>query len=345
MKKQKLLIILPVLLLGLTGWIIGRNQELPQILIAIQSVQFSYLAFAGLLMGCYWLINAGILKTLFHTNPMPLTWKDAIQLTMVGQYYSAITPFASGGQPAQILSMSAKQIPVGRSTSLLMVKFLIYQISVVLYALGFFLWQYQYIRRTLAGGLTWILFGLILNGFLILLIVLALKKRDWLEEKLIRLVAFLSSKKKTFRVDFWNKKIIQSLDEYEKSAKEVQATPKLAGSIFILTLLQLSAYFAVSWAIYRSFGLGQIGIIRILALQSLLYMAISFIPTPGNAGASEGGFLVIFQLLFTGATLMPAMLLWRLITYYFNLMIGGLVTLYDHWECARIQQKKASSLG
>jgi hypothetical protein len=32
-----------------------------------------------------WLTNAGILVNLFRTNPVPLTWKNAIQLTMVGQ--------------------------------------------------------------------------------------------------------------------------------------------------------------------------------------------------------------------------------------------------------------------
>ncbi len=345
MNKQKFLILLPLLLLGLTTWIIGSNQEFPQILLAIRRVNFSYLAFACLLMGGYWLLNAGILKTLFHRNSNALNWKNAIQLTMVGQYYSAITPFASGGQPAQILSMSAKEIPIGRATSLLMVKFLIYQVTVVLYALGFFLWQYHYIQRTLAGSFAWILLGLALNGLLILLIVLALLKRDWMEAKLMRLVDFIGSRRANFQTESWKEKINRSLSDYETSAKEVQAAPKIAGKVFLLTLLQLTAYFAVSWAIYRSFGLSQIGVARILALQALLYMAISFIPTPGNAGASEGGFLVIFHLLFTGATLMPAMLLWRLITYYLNLLIGGLVTIYDHWECARGHKKKASSLG
>ena len=305
MNKQKFLIILPLLLFGLTAWIIGTNQEFPQILLVIRQVNFSYLVFACLLMGGYWLLNAGILKALFQRNQRPLSWKNAIQLTMVGQYYSAITPFASGGQPAQILSMSAKQIPVGCATSLLMVKFLIYQVTVVLYALGFFLWQYHYIQRTLAGSFTWILLGLALNGVLILLIILALLKRDWMESKLKRLIDFIGSRRANFQTETWKEKMNRTLSDYETSAKEVQAAPKIACKVFLLTFLQLTAYFAVSWAIYRSFGLSQIGVVRILALQALLYMAISFIPTPGNAGASEGGFLAIFHLLFTGTPAIP----------------------------------------
>lgn len=345
MIKQKVFLLLPFLLLCITAWFIGSNQELPQILLAVKEVNLSYLAIACLFMGGSWLLNAGILRILFQGNTTPLTWKNAIQLTMVGQYYSAITPFASGGQPAQILSMSAKKIPVGRATSLLMVKFLIYQVTVVLYALAFFLWQSHYIQKTLSGSVTWILLGLVLNGFLILLIILALLKGDWMEGKLVKLIDLIDNRKKNFASDSWKEKIRQTLSDYEASAKEVQSAPKIAVKVFLLTILQLTAYFAVSWAIYRSFGLSQIGVVRILALQSLLYMAISFIPTPGNAGASEGGFLIIFHLLFTGATLMPAMLLWRLITYYFNLLIGGLITLYDHWECSRLSKKKASSLG
>ena len=342
MKKKKFLA-LPVLLLFITALIVSKNQELPQILLALDQVQFPYLVLACLLMGINWLINSSILKILFRTNPVPLTWKNAIQLTMVGQYYSAITPFSSGGQPAQVLSMNAKHIPVGRATSLLMVKFLLYQITVVFYAFGFFAWKYRYLQTTLSGSLPWVALGLVLNGLLILLILLSLLQGKWLEKKLIRLIEILGSKRKNLQFENWKSRIHQTLNDYEASAKEVQAEPAITVKILLLTILQLTAYFGVSWAIYRSFGLAHIGIIRILALQSLLYMAVSFIPTPGNAGASEGGFLLVFHLLYSGATLMPAMLIWRLITYYFNLLFGGLITFYDHWECAQWEKEKASS--
>lgn len=343
--KQKFFLILPVFLLLITGFLLATNPEFPGILLAIQQVTLPYLGLACALMGGYWLLNAGILRLLFRTKRAPLSWRHAVQLTMVGQYYSAITPFASGGQPAQILSMTAKKIPVGRATSLLMVKFLIYQICVVLYAFCFFAWEYRFVRTTLSNSFPWILLGLFLNGLLILLIFLSLVKRSWMEDRLNRLITWFARKRRGFKEQQWKDKLHQIFNDYEMSAKTVQNSPLLAGKIFLMTFLQLTAYFAVSWAIYRSFGLSHIGILRVLALQALLYMAISFIPTPGNAGASEGGFLLIFHLLFTGATLMPAMLLWRLITYYFNLLIGGLVTFYDHWECSRLHIKKAPSLG
>ena len=343
--KQKIFLILPIILLLITGILLGTNPEFPGILTAIRLVSLPYLGIACALMGGYWLLNAGILKLLFQTKQNQLSWRHAIQLTMVGQYYSAITPFASGGQPAQILSMTAKKIPIGRATSLLMVKFLIYQICVVLYAFGFFAWEYRFVRATLATSFPWILLGLILNGLLILLIFLSLIKRPWLERQINRLLTWLGGEKRNFKEKQWKNKIHQSLDDYEQSAKAVKDSPILAGKVFILTLLQLTAFFAVSWAIYHSFGFSHTGIPRILALQALLYMAISFIPTPGNAGASEGGFILVFQLLFSGATLMPAMLLWRLITYYLNLLFGGIVTLYDHWECSQLITKKASSVG
>jgi hypothetical protein len=198
--KNKIFSALPVLLLLTTALIVSKNQELPQILLALRQVKFSYLVLACLLMGVNWLINAGILKNLFRTNPVPLTWKNAIQLTMVGQYYSAITPFASGGQPAQVLSMSSKQIPVGRATSLLMVKFLLYQITIVLYAFGFFAWQYHYLQTTLSKSLPWVALGLILNGLLILLILLSLLKGKWLEIKLIRLIELIGSNAIIFKL-------------------------------------------------------------------------------------------------------------------------------------------------
>ena len=45
------------------------------------------------------------------------------------------------------------------------------------------------------------------------------------------------------------------------------------------------------------------------------------VPLPGAAGASEGSFYVFFSMFFTSATIKPATLLWRIITYYSVILI------------------------
>lgn len=67
----------------------------------------------------------------------------------------------------------------------------------------------------------------------------------------------------------------------------------------------------------------------IIALQSLHYMAVSFMPTPGTAGAAEGGFYMIFNAIFSKDIMNFALLIWRFIDYYLRLIISGIITLID----------------
>ncbi|MBA5735222.1 flippase-like domain-containing protein, partial [Escherichia coli] len=52
--------------------------------------------------------------------------------TMIGQFFNTITPMATGGQPAQLVMLTKQGMDAGRGSSVLLVKFIIYQAMVVL---------------------------------------------------------------------------------------------------------------------------------------------------------------------------------------------------------------------
>ena len=51
---------------------------------------------------------------------------------MIGQFFSAVTPFQSGMQPAQFFAMTEDGIPSVFAGSILMVKFIIHQTTLTL---------------------------------------------------------------------------------------------------------------------------------------------------------------------------------------------------------------------
>lgn len=61
-------------------------------------------------------------------------------------------------------------------------------------------------------------------------------------------------------------------------------------------------------------------------MQSLLYMAVSFLPVPGTAGVAEGGFYLLFKVIFSNQVIY-ATLLWRLLVYYLGLLLGGILVV------------------
>ena len=54
------------------------------------------------------------------------------------------------------------------------------------------------------------------------------------------------------------------------------------------------------------------------------YLIGSFVPIPGAAGGLEYGFNEFFRVFRNGGFLSAVLLMWRFITYYFGMIVGGI---------------------
>ena len=64
-------------------------------------------------------------------------------------------------------------------------------------------------------------------------------------------------------------------------------------------------------------------ITTMVAAQVFVTMVSAFVPLPGASGGAEGSFYIFFGMFFKSA-IIPAILLWRIITYYANILVGGI---------------------
>ena len=73
------------------------------------------------------------------------------------------------------------------------------------------------------------------------------------------------------------------------------------------------------------------------------YAAVTYIPTPGNAGAAEGTFYALFKTLKSG-NIFWAMLIWRFLSYYMFLATGVGIYIYNFVKNKRaLRDKKDAS--
>ena len=63
-----------------------------------------------------------------------------------------------------------------------------------------------------------------------------------------------------------------------------------------------------------------------LGAQSFVNMVSAFIPLPGASGGAEGSFYLFFGTFF-GNLIMPALFIWRIGTYYLNI-VGGIAFIF-----------------
>ena len=115
----------------------------------------------------------------------------------------------------------------------------------------------------------------------------------------------------------------------------------LVPALLGLTVLQLTALFAVPVAVYHAFGLTGSSAMSIICTQALVTLAVSNLPLPGAVGASEGGFVAAMALFFGPALVTPAVLLSRGISFYAFLLVSAVITLAVH---LRARRKRGSAL-
>ena len=306
----------------------------------ISTLRPEWLVLAIACMVIYWLMEGGTLHIFTLHVYRKWRFRDSWDTGMIGLLYSAVTPFSTGGQPMQIYHMKRLGMDTGGATSIIALKTLIYQVGLVAYALVLIVLRLGFFQRNISNFSFLVLFGLAVNSaFIFLLILFSLNRK--LTEKFIRGVIWLGAK-------------LHIVKDAQKSIEKTQAQLelfheciRLDKSFFIMflktfatTMIQLTFYFLVPYCIYRSFNFNGEDIITMVAAQAFVYMVSAFIPLPGASGGAEGSFYIFFGMFFTSGTIATAIIIWRIITYYFNILFG---CIFSYIATRRVNRKLAAT--
>lgn len=327
MKKKKVIgIIIIVAFMIITFHIFRKSEEIADFPQLIKRLHWGYVYIAVGLMLFYILINGTIIYTAGKKISNEITFKRSMYLSLVGQYYSLITPFASGGQPAQIYAMKTKfNMPISVGTTITVKKFIIFQVVVSLYAVVMFLTKIDFILNKYAGIIMFIIIGLLVNLFGGILIILLSYSKSLVITLLDIIIAI--AKKLHVSKFIHRDEIIEHIEDYVDKIDDIKNHKATMISLVVLTFIQLTAYFSITYFVYLALGGKGASYMDILAIQTIVYVVVSFIPTPGGAGASETSFYFLFKAFIAKDVLLYAMALWRLITYYGNMILSGTILL------------------
>ncbi len=288
-----------------------------------------YLEMAMMMMVIDWLFDGFILNIITETVHGNISYFRSLRIAIIGQYYNAITPFSTGGQPVQVYLMSKDNISVTKGSTILFNKFIIYQMAVTFYSLTMLVSKIGFILNDAKAAIPFIAIGFLVNLVILVGIILLFYKPQWIRPIIVYCYKGLYKIKIIKDLNKHIDKLDTTMEEYEQSLSKVKENRATSIKLFLLTLIQLTCYFSITYFVYMALGLEGASFLDIIAVQSLVYMAASYIPTPGTAGASEGGYYILFKPLFTKNFIGYALLLWRSISYYFRLIITGLVALID----------------
>ena len=119
-------------------------------------------------------VTDAVVTCIFLRSQYPNTrFLDALKVTCVGVFFSAITPSNTGGQPMQILMMSRSGIKGSVATSALIQKFLVWQFTLAAYCIVAVVARFAFFKEHLDTYM-WVVSAIGFAAQMIMLVVLLL---------------------------------------------------------------------------------------------------------------------------------------------------------------------------
>ncbi len=246
--------------------------------------------------------------------------------TFAGNFFSGITPAATGGQPMEIYMMHKKGISAINGTLALVMDLACYQFSVTLLGIVGYLSFEQLIRRLL-GDYIWLLWlGLGLNTVLLVLLLCAMFTKRFIF-RLTELFVWLVSLFSKVKAASFYESVDKSITQYQASANLFRKNKFYCLVNCFITIVRILAMHSAPFWVYKSLGLSHVSPFQIIALQSALYISCAALPFPGGVGIAESNFLHYFKTIFPGKLLQSSMILSRGIGSYITIALSGSILM------------------
>lgn len=325
-RKRRILrsIALFLTIILLTFYIIFQNQDINEILNIISNIDLKFVLIGILFMMLYFVCDAINIHRILTSLQEKTTILKSIKYSLIGFFFSAVTPAASGGQPMQIYYMNKDKISVANSTLTFLVNLSCMQIATISVALVSLIFNYEYMNGVL---ISCFILGILLNASALALLIASIHSQK-ITKGIINFVVKILKFFKVKNLEEKKEKLEKELEKYHASATFIKSNRKVMVRTLFTTYVQFILYYCISYWVYRAFGLSKYSIFQIASMQSVLYASTSGIPSPGAVGVSEGGFLEIFRSVYSKDKIRSAMLINRGVNFYLFVIISALVVLF-----------------
>lgn len=258
-----------------------------------------------------------------------LSWKQALKVTFLAEFGTAITPSSVGGSTMAVLFLTKEKIPVGKSTAMVFITMLLDEMFfVITFPIFLFFIPVKELFPEVAGLEMGIITIFIVAYFVKLTICVCLIIGLFFRPQAIRWFLIKIFKLPILRR--WQASAEKAGDDIIDSSVEIKGRGfSYWFPLILATILSWSSRYLVVNALFLAF-FPVADHLLIFARQFVMWILMILSITPGGSGLSELIFKHYLSALIPIAGLVPVIIfLWRLLSYYTYLFIG--VILVPRW--------------
>lgn len=322
--KKKLSNVLLIVVATLLVLYFSMKDDYQTVIDTIMNIDKKYLVIGFFLLFSYWFFKSIVMWIITKNYNQKYRFRNALRMVVETNFFHAITPFATGGQPYELYSLNKNNVKITDATNISVQSFITYQIALV--TLGVIAIISNYFlnlfpdNRILAKLVT---LGFIIN-FLVIIVLFILTFTKKISKvifkfilKILDKVKLLKNKEKT-KANFEN-----YLKEFNEGAKKIFENKFQFLSFTLLQFVSLVSLYLIPFALFYGAGI-YINPLIVIITSAYVMLIGSFVPIPGGTGGLEYGFVAFFTNFTGGKIIMAIMLLWRFITYYFGMIVGAI---------------------
>jgi len=289
-KKRIMWMLISFALAGLSIWAVFASAGNISVRSLIDSLRTSYKlpCVLGVLCAGGFIVFEGLaISTLlkgvgYRRNPVRGQLYSAADI-----YFSAVTPSASGGQPASAFFMMQDGIPGGVTAVVLIMNLILYTISIVVLGIASVFMNPKLFFGFRPLSKVFIIAGIVVLGGLTFFFLMLLKKGSSVFRTLERLIGFLHRKKIIRKPEKKLEKLKKAEEDYVKCVSMMKGKNMVIIRAFIWNLLQRGAQISVPMWLYYALHRDQGIVTDIFASQCLINIGFNTVPVPGAMGVAD----------------------------------------------------------
>lgn len=320
-----------IILLLITAIVLAfvLKDDFPDIIRALKNANVLYILIALVCFFAALAFEARAYQEIIRAYSFNYTFKKSYRMLLITKFFNGITPFSTGGQPMQIYMLKKDGVRITKATNIIIQNFIIYQAALVLFGIFAVLVNHfnpmfqevNLLKKLVTLGFianTLVMVGLIIisfsskfNHFIVKLGINILDKLHLVKDKQAKL-------------DRWNERI----NDFHEGTDYLKKNKLLCLRTFIYNLFYLGLYYLMPFFVIMAINRGPVDTVTPLkTIVASAYVSIvgSFVPIPGASGGIEYGFYRFFGNFIKGSLLKASLIIWRTISYYLPMVVGGVL--------------------
>ena len=250
-------------------------------------------------------------------------------------YFSAITPSASGGQPATAYFMLKDGISIPIITLSLLYTLLMYSLSIILLAFfGFILnpsllFQFDFIAKV------FIFVGFLVQLGLLFLFYCFLYKPLFLNKVCQFFLKILFKLRIVHDEDSKIKRLSEIMESYQRSALLLRGKRKVIVKVLFLNIIQRIFQIGVIVFAFLATGGKLQDALSIFSIETFVIMGAYSVPIPGAVGVTDYLMINGFQKVMSPLAATNLELFSRGLSFYFCILICGIAVIIKYFLIKR----------